>query len=251
MGTCYENRSALFSVASLQRGYFTQKQAVESGYARSSHSRQVSSGVWQRVRRGIYRLSEYPEQDNEDLVILSLWSRGQDGVSQGVFSHDTALSYYGMSDVLSYEWNMTVPMDFRRSAEIPSGLNLYRARLADSDISSMDGFTMTTPVRTFVDIMMDGCHDKAIIDQCFVDMIQKNIASAADFAKTALSKKELFSLSEYLGDFISSNIFVAMRAEDKVYFQRVCDSIATIVSERRELCKSADADNRTAHSLLR
>ena len=46
----------LFAIAESQCGYFTMAQALEAGFARSTHSYHVKVGNWLREHRGIYRL---------------------------------------------------------------------------------------------------------------------------------------------------------------------------------------------------
>jgi hypothetical protein len=47
-----------------------------------------------RVERGIYRLARFPQSDEEQLVIDTLWSRNRtgEGEPEGVYFHQTALS---------------------------------------------------------------------------------------------------------------------------------------------------------------
>jgi predicted transcriptional regulator of viral defense system len=58
----------------------------------------------QRLRRGIYRIARFPPTENEDLIVIWLWSR-----RDGVFSHDTALSLHQLSDALPTRYHITVP----------------------------------------------------------------------------------------------------------------------------------------------
>ena len=82
----------LFDIAEGQQGYFTMAQALEAGFARSTHSYHVKAGNWIREHRGIYRLKRYPATGNGQLVLWSLWSRDRNGEPQGVYSHETALA---------------------------------------------------------------------------------------------------------------------------------------------------------------
>jgi hypothetical protein len=47
---------------------------------------------------------------------------------------------------------MTVPTGFRRSGATPEGLTLHYADLPESDIAARNGYRLTTPLRTILDL---------------------------------------------------------------------------------------------------
>jgi predicted transcriptional regulator of viral defense system len=109
----------LYRIADCQQGYFTSRQALESGYYDSHFQRHIISGQWIRVRRGLYRLARYPMADRPDLVEWSFWSSNRKGEIQGVFSHQTALDSYDVCDVMPAKLHMTVPKNFHRAVAPP------------------------------------------------------------------------------------------------------------------------------------
>jgi predicted transcriptional regulator of viral defense system len=111
----------LFEIAEAQHGLFTTKQAKEAGYSEKAQHYHASAGNWIRDYRGIYRLARYPRSEWADLMLWQLWSRNREDVPQGVYSHETALSLYELSDVMPARLHMTVPHGFDRSAQIPYG----------------------------------------------------------------------------------------------------------------------------------
>ena len=119
----------LFEIAEAQHGLFTTKQAKQAGYSEKAQYYHARAGNWIRDHRGIYRLARYPRSEWADLMLWQLWSRNREDVPQGVYSHETALSLYELSDVMPARLHMTVPHRFDRSAEIPSVLFLHRAHL--------------------------------------------------------------------------------------------------------------------------
>lgn len=147
------NREKLFEVANRQNGYFTSKQAEECGYARANFHRFLDSGEWIKEHRGIYRLSLYPIQDRPELVLWSLWSRNKKGKSQGVWSHQTALDIHELTDIMPAKMHMTVPKEFRKNQPIPEILVLHYAHLNEGEIEKRRGYKVTTPLRTFADII--------------------------------------------------------------------------------------------------
>lgn len=147
------SKDRLFEVADRQQGYFTSQQAEECGFHRSHFHRFIDSGEWTKEIRGIYRLSRYPIQDRSELVLWTLWSRNKQGVPQGVWSHETALDIYELTDVMPAKMHMTVPSGFRRSQVIPEVLVLHYHDLADEDVEIRQGYRVTTPLKTLIDVI--------------------------------------------------------------------------------------------------
>ncbi|MCL4466976.1 MAG: type IV toxin-antitoxin system AbiEi family antitoxin domain-containing protein [Chloroflexi bacterium] len=81
------DRTCLFHIASGQAGYFTTEQARACGYSFALLSHRVKSGRFSRVRRGLYRLREYPSSPRED--VLAAWLAV--GKDVAVVSHESAL----------------------------------------------------------------------------------------------------------------------------------------------------------------
>jgi predicted transcriptional regulator of viral defense system len=142
----------LFEIADRQQGYFTAGQAKECGYYDSHFQRYLSRGEWIKMNRGLYRLSRYPVSDRPDLIEWSLWSRNKRGEIQGVFSHETALDLYEFCDIMPAKLHLTVPCYFRKSVPIPSVLKLYYADLEAEDWVEQQGYRVTTPIKTLLDL---------------------------------------------------------------------------------------------------
>jgi len=137
---------ALFEIAQAQAGYFTTRQAASAGYSPQLLTYLGNKKV-ARVRRGIYRLVHFPASDQEGLVVLWLWSQ-----QAGVFSHETALALYDLSDVLPGKDHLTVPAGWRkRRFRIPAGLMLHFADLDQADRASFSAVPVTAPLRTLED----------------------------------------------------------------------------------------------------
>src|SRR6202041_2190526 len=146
----------LFETAEQQQGFFTTKQAKAAGFAENTHPYHVHAGNWLREHRGIYRLTSFPRGERPDLMLWSLWSRNREEASQGVYSHQTALSLHDLSDVMPAKLNMTVPRSFRRNSKIPRVLVLHFADLPQSDIGTAHGVRVTNPMRTILDLLAGG-----------------------------------------------------------------------------------------------
>jgi predicted transcriptional regulator of viral defense system len=137
-------RRRLTSLAAAQSGYFTAAQARSIGYSYQAQQFHVGRGNWVRVERGIFRLPEWPVGERDDLVRWSLWSR-----ERGVVSHETALAVHGLGDVNPAFVHLTVPANFRQRAV---GVRLHRGDLPAADVLQYEGFRITTPLRSLLDV---------------------------------------------------------------------------------------------------
>lgn len=145
-----EKEDALISIAEDQGGYFTAKQALQAGYSYRDQHYHKTRGNWVQIERGVYRLRNYPYPQRDDLVILSLLSHNRAGEPQAVVSHESALAIHGMSDANPARIHLTVPPGFRK--HVPSGIVLHKARLSAKDWVQNDGYRVTTPLRTLLDV---------------------------------------------------------------------------------------------------
>ena len=139
----------LYGIAVTQEGHFTTRQAAEAGYSSQLLLKHVRAGRMVRVRRGVYRLVHHPAGDREDLVTVWLWCD-----RAGVFSHETALSLHGISDVLPAQVHLTLPTEWRRrQLTVPDGVNLYFALVPESDRGWFGAVPVTTVRRTLMDCL--------------------------------------------------------------------------------------------------
>jgi hypothetical protein len=173
----------LFEIVEGQQGYFTAKQAADSGYQLGSQAHHVKSGNWLRVERGIYRLGRFPQSDEEQLVIYALWSRNRAGQPEGVYSHQTALSIHELSDVNPAKLHMTVPTSFRRQAKTPKLLVLHRARLEGREVEQRQGFAVTRALRAVVDLATNESVSRDIIVQALVEGRRKGIITGRELTE--------------------------------------------------------------------
>lgn len=149
----------LYEIAVGQAGVFTTQQAAESGYARDRLSKLVSGQIFRRLRHGIYRLVRFPPHDDEERVVLWLWSK-----QLGVFSHETALSLHQLSGILPMRTHLTVPLAWRkRRLRVPPGVVLEYADLRDDERKWMGAVPVTSVLRTLADCV------QAHVAQEFID----------------------------------------------------------------------------------
>lgn len=157
MGALMRKEDRLYIIAERQQGYFTAAQAVVCGYPTSSHVYHLNAGSWRREYRGIYRLTRFPLADDAQYVLWTLWSRNRRGVPQGVYSHQTALALFELSDLMPRRLHLTVPPNFRRRSQIPDILVLHRGCLVPEDYEERHGYRVTRPLKTVTDLLA-GAH---------------------------------------------------------------------------------------------
>jgi predicted transcriptional regulator of viral defense system len=206
MGKTRESERNIRSIASRQQGYFTARQALEAGYSYPSQYYQSETGNWIREGYGVYRIADYTAADRPDLVLWSLWSRDRQGKPQGVFSHETALSIYELSDVMPANLHMTVPLVFRKSARVPAVLVVHRTTLEPVDIQVMEGYSITRPLRTIIDVATAGTISNDLLDQTIRQALQRGLVQQDDLANAA----ELNSSSAF-AEIMRSNVLLHCR----------------------------------------
>jgi predicted transcriptional regulator of viral defense system len=178
-----EAAKRLYEIAEDQQGFFTTKQAKAAGFAENTHPYHVQAGNWIREHRGIYRLASFPRGERPDLMLWSLWSRNRGETPQGVYSHETALSLYDLSDVMPAKLNMTVPKSFRRNSETPRVLLLHFTDLSQRDIGVVHGVRITKPMRTILDLLDRGDVPLATLRQALREGLRRGLIHRSEIAE--------------------------------------------------------------------
>jgi hypothetical protein len=166
-----ERRRRLVEVAGAQSGYFSAAQALEVGYSYQAQKQNADRGSWRKVARGIFRLPEWPAGGREDLVRLALWSHGR-----AVVSHESALSLHDLGDVNPSSIHLTVPPGFRQRP--PAGAVLHRTELPPADIRRQEGFQVTTPLRSLLDVA-GGDLDLDLLAGAIEDALEQGLLTRA------------------------------------------------------------------------
>lgn len=181
-----DKRKSLYNIASNQQGYFTAKQALSCGYSHRAQFYNKEKGYWIEIERGVFRLANYPSSDYEDLVRWSLWSRNREDIPQAVISHETALSVYELSDIMPGKIHLTVPPGFRKKPS--GGCILHKNILSPESIEKREGFMITNPLKTIVDVAEEGMSND-YLEQALRDTFNKGILVPAQIINTKLSPK--------------------------------------------------------------
>jgi len=178
----------LHEMAESQQGFFTAKQAKAAGFAENTHPYHVSVGNWIREYRGIYRLALFPPTEHPDLVLWALWSRNRDEAVEGVYSYQTALSLYDLSDLNPAKLHMTVPVHFRRNSEIPGVLILHYADLPQGDVEAAQGFKFTRPLRTILDLQEADAVPRSFLRQALRQALGRGLINRHEIRSVNLAE---------------------------------------------------------------
>lgn len=186
------NKDKLFEIAESQQGFFTAKQAQECCFSRSNFHLKIRSGEWIKEMRGIYRLAHYPVTERPELVFWILWSCNRNGDPQGIWSHETALDIYELSDVMPSKMHMSVPSKFRRRKGIPRLLSLHYIDIPESEIVIRQGYRITQPLRTLIDVIDEG----KIVQEQMVQALQEALQRGLISSKEVNSEPKLAKFKE-------------------------------------------------------
>jgi predicted transcriptional regulator of viral defense system len=160
-------------VALRQGGYVTARQARAAGFDYSHLSYHSAAGNLTRAGHGLYRVPEVPRSVHDQLVRLVLWSRDRSDRPQAVVSHETALALHEMSDVLPRLVHLSVPRSFRKRT--PRGCMLHRADVAAADTESWEGFRVTKPLRTLMDLADEGRLVREHLERAIEDALSRGL----------------------------------------------------------------------------
>jgi very-short-patch-repair endonuclease len=129
-------------VAQRQHGVFTLRQAIHSGFTRSTVARRLGSGTWEEVVPRVYRMSAARVVDwRQETIALTL-------VTGGVAGGRSAGALFNLVAA------PTVPEILTRRAPRQSLRAIFRStsELPNSDCTDVGGIPSTNPIRTLIDL---------------------------------------------------------------------------------------------------
>ena len=178
----------LYDIAEAQAGYFTTAQAAAAGVDRRRLAYYAHTGRVQRIRHGIYRLTQFPQSRFEDLFIAWLAAG-----PNAVISHESALLLYDLSDVLPEAIHVTVP---RTASRRRLGLRLHTNRICPDDVTQHEGLPVTTVPRSIVDVALAGLSDEFVL-QAACEAVKAGLTTPAQLLQEAEQRSA--GLAEMLG----------------------------------------------------
>jgi predicted transcriptional regulator of viral defense system len=178
------NWQSLYDTAAAQAGLFTTRQAAAAGYSDPLLAHYQKVGRIARIRRGIYRLVQFPSGDQEDLVTAWLWTD-----SMGVVSHQTALSLQGLSDLMPNRIHLTLPSAWqKRRLRIPKGLELHYADVPSEDRAWNGAVPVTSTPRTLNDCARAGLSPD-VLRQATKQALTRGLVTKTELAEVVKTLK--------------------------------------------------------------
>lgn len=166
---------ALFEIASEQGGYFTTSQAAQCGYSNPLVSHHVKRGRFIRVRRGLYRLRDYPSSPREH--VMAAWLAA--GHETAVVSHESALDLLGLSNVIPEVVHLTVQRSKRYRRTTPGvAIHTTTRTLNPEDVTMRDGIRVTSPERSILDAAEKGTAPDEIVAAA-IQAVERGMATAS------------------------------------------------------------------------
>lgn len=179
-----------------QWGLVTRRQAELAGVSPRTFDRLAADeGVLERVARGVYRLATAPVPDHIELRAAWLqlapatpaWSRRP---SQGVVSHRSAASLYGLGDLPAdrHDFITSTRKQSRRK-----DVRLHHQSLKSNEWTSVGGMPATLPSRLVSDLLHDH-EDPEALGHIIADAIRKVFDYPAAFAQKLAPHATTFGL---------------------------------------------------------
>ena len=161
------DHDSLYRIAEEQAGYFTAKQARVLGFTWERLSYYADRKKFERIVRGVYRLINFPSSRFEDLYVA--WLRTG---PESVISHESALSVFGLSDVLPSQVHVTIP---RSGSRRRRDLRLHTQQLERNDIVKREGLRVTSVPRTIADVAASGLSAELVL-QAIKEALERGLS---------------------------------------------------------------------------
>lgn len=136
---------AIAELAATQFGLVTTTQIVEAGGSNAAISRRVAAGLLERVLPGIWRHRAFGDSWEQKAMAAALWA-----APGCALSHTSAARIWGLSREATSPITLIVPRNLRPAE---AWVVVKRVReLPDRDVMVRNGFPVTTPGRTLLDL---------------------------------------------------------------------------------------------------
>jgi AbiEi antitoxin C-terminal domain len=180
-----------------QWGLVTRRQLEDAGFALTTIERLTApGGVLERVTWGVYQLAGAPIPDHRDLrgAWLQLAPRllaRERSPKQGVVSHRSAATLYGLGHLAADQHEFTVPA--RRQTRRPD-VRIHVRLVPDGEWASQGGLLVTRPQRTAADLLRSR-EDPEAVAQVVADALRRDLASPGEFAAALTPHAAVYGFS--------------------------------------------------------
>ncbi len=127
-------------------------------------------------------------------MLWYLWSRNRKEEPQGIYSHESALALHELTDVNPDKLYMTVPVNFRRSTNIPDIVVLHYGDISVEEVDHMHGVKVTNAMRTIIDIIREGTLSEDLIKQAIKEATNQGMITKKTLKKFSKNYKILNDL---------------------------------------------------------
>jgi hypothetical protein len=131
--------------------------------------RLLSSGTWDRMYSGVYRISGTPPSWRQALLAATLaWGNG------AVISHRAAAALWRFPGFIEGEIELSVPRSRRRAYQ---HLTHRPVSLLRVDVATREAIPITTATRTLIDVA--GAVPSAMLEEALDDALHRRLATVA------------------------------------------------------------------------
>jgi len=229
----YSTIHRLADIAQDQWGLVTRRQAERTGLSPATLQRLASQSALERVAQGVYRLAGAPTPDHIELRAAWLqlapdvlaWNRTP---AQGVVSHRSAATLYGLGHLPADRHEFTLPV--RRQSRRPD-VRLHNRQVADDEWISLRGLPVTLPSRIAADLLRDN-EDPEAVAHVVADAIRGVYDYPGSFgstlaphaAKFGLRRNDGLALLDWLLDLVGDPETREWMAEARETVDRAAES---------------------------
>ncbi len=183
------DHACLFAIASEQQGYFTAAQARACGFGWDLLAYHARHGHFIRLRRGLYRLRDYPTSRYEE--VMAAWLAV--GKDQAVISHESALDLLGLSNVIPSAVHLSVPRSRRHLPTLPSvTIHTTSRSLRRDDVIVREGMRLTSAARSILDAAEIGTAPEQI-EMAVLQALERGLATAPQLLQDAGERSQRVS----------------------------------------------------------
>ena len=190
----------IIRMAKENHGTVTTAMVVAAGISRGNIKYLVDKGMIERSTRGVYVLPEVWDDE-----IFNLQSR----FKRGIYSHETALFLWDLTDRTPNKYHMTFPANYNLTKPKEEKIQCVQCKKELYDLGVAEVFTPGGNIvrtysveRTLCDILRIHSHvDIQVVAEAFkqyADRVNKNIPLLSEYAKILKVEKKLRAYLEVL-----------------------------------------------------